>query len=184
MKSLRIGLVTMFGAGLLVLSGAMYLRAQGPDIVRQMKDQAEIEALMWRYARALDTRDPEAYASVYAPDGQFGTGPNATKGTAALREMIARTRRNRTAQKEKGEAVDPGYHMTTDKYFEFPAKDQALVHYYWITVVAGAAQGEQTRVAAGYGIDQFVRLKGKWLIKSRNVRAGATLWGAGTVDQR
>jgi hypothetical protein len=44
---------------------------------------------MWQYARALDTESADAYAATYTPDGQFGTGPNATKGRDALRKMIA-----------------------------------------------------------------------------------------------
>ena len=160
MKYLRIGLVTMLGVGLLTLSSAMHLgAASGADVVQQLKDRAEIEALMWRYARAIDTLDAEAYASNYAPDGQFGTGPNAVKGTAALREMIARGRRDNAA------LIGSMYHTTANTYFEFPAKDQAVVHYYHITVTGGTAQGEQPRVAAGYGIDEFIRLKGKWLIR-------------------
>ena len=41
------------------------------NTAREARDRAEIEALMWRYARALDTSNAEAYASAYAPDGQF-----------------------------------------------------------------------------------------------------------------
>ena len=40
------------------------------DVIRQARDRTEIEALMWRYVRALDTNDAEAYAAVYTPDGQ------------------------------------------------------------------------------------------------------------------
>jgi len=168
MKYLRIGFVLAIGAGLLFVSSAMYLRASGPDMVQQMRDRTEIEALMFRYARALDTMDADAYASVYAPDGQFGTGPNAVKGTAALKEMIARGRTDSRVR------IGSMYHLTTDPHFEFPAKDQAVAHFYYVTVINGAKQGDQAQVQAGYGIDEFVRLNGKWLIKSRNVNAGAT----------
>ena len=34
-------------------------------------DRAEIEDLMWRYTRALDTNDAAAYAATYTADGQF-----------------------------------------------------------------------------------------------------------------
>lgn len=167
MKYLRIGLVMMVGAGLLLGSSTLYVRASAPDIVQQMKDRADIEALMWRYARALDTLDADAYASVYAPDGQFGTGPNAVKGTAALKDMIARGRSDPRVR------IGSMYHMTPTQYFEFPAKDEAVLHYYSLTVVGSAAESAQPQVAAGYGIDRFVRLNGQWLIKSRNVNAGA-----------
>jgi hypothetical protein len=44
------------------------------NAAREARDRAEIEELMWRYARALDTLNADAYAAVYTPDGQFGTG--------------------------------------------------------------------------------------------------------------
>lgn len=37
---------------------------------RETKDRAEIEALMWHYARALDSGDGDAYAATYTVDGQ------------------------------------------------------------------------------------------------------------------
>src|SRR5690606_5568871 len=66
------------------LSGA----ALAQDSVRA-QDRAEIEALMWRYARALDTFDADAYAAVYTEDGEFKAGGTATKGRDALRQMVA-----------------------------------------------------------------------------------------------
>ena len=44
--------------------------------------RAAIEALMWRYVRALDTLDPEAYAGVFTEDGTFGSGSQQRKGRA------------------------------------------------------------------------------------------------------
>ena len=40
-------------------------------MLRQARDRQEIDELMWCYARALDTGDPEGYAALYTPDGQF-----------------------------------------------------------------------------------------------------------------
>lgn len=128
------------------------------------EDRAEIEALMWRYARALDTFDADAYAAVYTEDGQFAAGGNATKGRDALRQMIAGLAANRN------ESSPPMYHMTTDSYIEFIDENTARHHSYWLTVFGAAGQGEAPRVAAaGRGVDELVRVNGKWLIKSRNV---------------
>ena len=73
-----------FGLGVfitLVLSAGVAFTASkaDEDTLRQARDRAEIEDLMWRYTRALDTANAEAYAAAYTPDGQFGTGANATK---------------------------------------------------------------------------------------------------------
>ena len=74
------------------------------------KERAEIEELMWRYTRALDTGDGTTYAATYTVDGQFGAGANATKGTEALKKMVdalkpqpgapAESRAFKTASKE------------------------------------------------------------------------------------
>jgi len=102
-------------------------RAKGDDdVLRQMRDRAEIEDLMWRYARALDTGNAEAYVAVYTPDGQAGTGANATKGRDALRRMVAGLNPNQAAGEAKGQPRRPPmYHMTTNHSLTFIDKDQA-----------------------------------------------------------
>ena len=84
-----------------------YSTQHGPDLsARMAKDEHEIEALMWRYARALDTLDAEAYANAYTPDGQFVAGGNPTAGTAALKKMITDLKAKRA--KASGKLDDLG----------------------------------------------------------------------------
>ena len=132
------------------------------DAAREARDRAEIEALMWRYARALDSGDAEAYAATYTEDGQFGTGPNATKGREALKAMIGSARL---------------FHMTANHYVEFIDADHARIHAYYVTAApaAGApgAGGEQTGprvVAVGRSIDTLVRTSEGWRIQIRDVQ--------------
>ena len=54
----------------------------------ESQDRAQIDKLMWQYVRALDTENADAYAAVYTPDGQFGSGANVVKGHDALKKMI------------------------------------------------------------------------------------------------
>jgi hypothetical protein len=172
MRYLRIGFLMVFGAALLIVPNGIRLAASDSDVVQQAKDKHEIEALMWKYARALDSFDPDAYASCYTPDGQFGAGENATKGTAALTKMVADLKKNR-AEREKTEPQAPMYHMEMNTYVEFPAKDRARHHSYWQTVFGAVGRGGQVRVAAaGNAVDDLVKVNGKWLIKIRNVSPG------------
>src|SRR5438477_1407834 len=104
MRNIRIAVlivVAILFAGMVVIPNVVQLTAANDDIAQDAQNRREIEALMWRYARALDTYDAETYASVYTADGQFGAGANATKGTAALRKMIAdlKTARDERAKK-------------------------------------------------------------------------------------
>jgi uncharacterized protein (TIGR02246 family) len=164
-----------FGLGVLaalVLSAGVTYTAQKTDdqVMREVRDRAEIEDLMWRYTRALDTTDAAAYAAVYTPDGQFGTGANATKGKEALTKMVADLRASRVANDAKGVRNPPMYHMTANHAVTFIDRDHARVDAYYLTAFGPAGQEAPLRVAAvGRSVDELVRVNGKWLIKTRNV---------------
>jgi ketosteroid isomerase-like protein len=55
------------------------------DLVRELHDRAMISELLLRFARALDERDWEGYAALYADDGvlQLPWGPPRPKGILA-----------------------------------------------------------------------------------------------------
>ena len=153
---------------LAVLTFAMLL---GTTAARadQASDREEIKALMWRYARALDSFNADAYAANYTPDGQFGTGATATKGTEALKKMITGLKDGREKRKAEGQEVPAMYHMTTDTWIEFIDDTHARHHNYWLTVFGAAGKGTKATVeAAGHGIDDVVKVNGKWLIKVRD----------------
>ena len=170
MRYMRIGLLIAFGVGLLALPNAIQLRAADSD--QQQKDRHEIEALMWRYARALDTYDVEAYVANYTPDGQFIAGPNPTAGADALRKMMVGLKTTHD-ERAKTEPQPSMFHMEMNTYVEFPAKDRARHHSYWQTVFGAVGRGGQVRVAAaGNAVDDLVKVNGKWLIKIRNVSPG------------
>jgi hypothetical protein len=166
----NIGFQTLAGCVLIV--GLAY--AAGPNdeaILREARDRAEIEALMWRYVRALDSGDADAYAAAYTPDGVFkSSNGNATAGRDALKKMISDSRRSRAEREANGEPPRPQmYHMTTDSYVEFLSEDRALHHsYYFGAVVAG--DDTPARIAGpGRAVDELVRVNGQWLIQSRTV---------------
>lgn len=137
---------------------------------REAKDRAEIEKLMWQYARALDTLNPEAYVATYTPDGQFGGGANATKGHDALRKMMEGLKKNNTDTEAKTGKKPPAmFHTSMNEYLEFVDKDHAILRAYWTTTFAGDAPGAAARIAAvGWERNELVRVNGKWLIQIRD----------------
>jgi hypothetical protein len=139
---------------------------------REAKDRAEIEALMWRYTRALDTGDGTTYASTYTVDGQFGTGANATKGREALKKLVDSPKERQAAAEAKGEPRRPPlYHMEANSWIEFVDKDHARYHAYYLTVSGGAGENAPPRIAAaGRSVNHLERVNGKWLIKLRDVQ--------------
>jgi hypothetical protein len=129
------------------------------------KDRAEIEELMWRYTRALDTGDGTTYAATYTVDGQFGAGANATKGREALMKLVD------ALKPQPGAAPRaPLYHMEANSWIEFIDKDHARHHAYYLTVSGAGPDNAAPRiVAAGRSVDHLERVNGKWLIKLRDV---------------
>ena len=163
----KIGLAVLV---LLFTAGAYTAQNGDEDVVRQLRDRAEIEELMWRYTRALDSYDPDAYAAAYTPDGQFGAGANATKGRDALRKMVADLRDRSSAEAAKGVRRPPMYHMTANHVVRFADKDHARVEAYYLTAFGAAGENTPLRIAAvGRSVDGLVRVDGRWLIKARNV---------------
>jgi uncharacterized protein (TIGR02246 family) len=145
--------------------------ASDADILREAKDRAEIQDLMWRYARALDSLNEDAYAAVFTPDGSFTSGANTSKGHDALKKIVIDVEKRRTEREAKGEPKSPAmHHVITNANVVFIDKDNARHYSYWMTVFAAGGQQTPPRVAAaGRSVDELVRVNGKWLIKSRNV---------------
>ena len=71
MKVLRACALTAVVATILSLGASIALLGED-NTVRETRDRNEIEALMWKYTRALDKGDGATYASTYTVDGQFG----------------------------------------------------------------------------------------------------------------
>lgn len=150
-----------------ILVACLSVLAAGPVLADRAEDREDINALMWRYARALDTSDADAYASLYTEDGQFGVGTNATKGREALRSMIAALGAGRAGDSPRAQL----YHMTADSWIEFIDDTHAKHHSYWLTMAAASGDSPARVAAVGVGVDELVKVNGQWLIRVRNVNA-------------
>src|SRR6478752_8642452 len=163
MNVLRACALTAIVATTLSLGASVALRGED-STARETRDRHEIEALMWKYTRALDKGDGATYASTYTPDGEFGSGENVTKGREALSKLVVR-------QPAAGEpARAPLYHMELNHWIEFVDKDHVRYHAYYLTVSGALGQETPARiVAAGQSLDTMERVNGKWLNKVRDV---------------
>src|SRR5882672_9075177 len=85
----------LLAAAAMAVIGIMPARADDAALAREMNDRAAIEALMWKYVRALDSFDADGYAAAFTADGQFTSGRAAEKGTAAPRARPRASRRRR-----------------------------------------------------------------------------------------
>ena len=162
-----IGVVIMAMSFIFIAAEAI---ADEENVLREIQDRAQINKLMWDYARALDTGNVEAYVATFMEDGQFGRGANAVKGRQALREMMGAFRKSPTVGQANIQRMGSMYHMTANHYIEFVDKDHAVFHGYWIAFMAGSGENTQpTIVGVGREVNEVVRLDGKWFIQVRDI---------------
>jgi uncharacterized protein (TIGR02246 family) len=154
----------VFSAFVLIALGVSTSLAAERDLVRA-QDRVEIEQLMWNYIRALDSGNAEAYAALFAPDGQFGRGTTAVKGREALKKMVSDARQKRDADTKSGKQMARMFHVVTNPHVEFVDKDHARYYAYWMGVFASG--GEVT--SAGREVNELVKMNGQWLISVRDV---------------
>ncbi|WAT17875.1 SgcJ/EcaC family oxidoreductase [Aurantiacibacter sp. MUD11] len=130
------------------------------QVLQQAQDRALIEDLMWRYVRAIDSWNPDAYAAVFTEDGSF----LGTQGRDNLRQMVVDLGANRN------EDSPTLYHVMSNQNISFLSPSVAVVNYYWQTVTGGSPGAETPQLLAqGRGRDVVVKQDGQWLIRSRDV---------------
>lgn len=139
------------------------------QVAQRLADREAIEALMWRYDRSLDNLDAEAYSANFTPDGAFGQ----TKGHEALRKMITDLVAGQDQRRAAGETIGKMHHFTMNPWLEFTGPNAARFHYYHQTVFGTGGRLDSPTAprmaAAGQGVDDLVKIDGKWYIKYRNV---------------
>jgi uncharacterized protein (TIGR02246 family) len=163
-------LMTGLAVAAFALGAQTAVHADDAAVLREAQDRAAIEALMWRYVRALDSMDAAGYAAVFTEDGTFGSGNTQRKGRADLTAMVADLKKGRDERAAAGTPSAPMYHVIANHQITFTGPNEARYDSYWMTVFGANGPETPSRVAAaGRGVDQLVRVNGQWLIKNRNV---------------
>ena len=131
----------------------------------ELQDRAAIQNLIVKYALALDTRNADLYASVFAEDAEFTFGGNTYKGRDQIRGIV-------TGLKER-EANQPAdapkmYHALSNTYIELVNDHEAHHISYWQTI-RGPSSGPFTVGAMGRYEDVLVKRNGEWLIQNRKI---------------
>ncbi len=139
--------------------------ADDTQSLRQAQDRAAIEALMWRYERALDTLDVDAYVAVFTEDAQFGNA----KGRDGIRALISGIKTAREKGAAPGKPVTPTYQSVNNMTIEFLSADRARIEGYY-TAFLGEQGDKPARLATvGREVDEVVKVDGRWLIDKRTV---------------
>jgi 3-phenylpropionate/cinnamic acid dioxygenase small subunit len=132
---------------------------------REANDRAEIQALMWRYERALDTLDVDAYVAVFTEDAQFGNA----KGREGIRTMIAGIKTAREKNAEPGKPPVQTYQSITNMTIEFKSENRATVEGYFMAILAATPNNPPRVATVGREVDEVVKVDGRWLIAVRTV---------------
>ncbi len=126
---------------------------------QRVADDAALHELMWKYDRALDRFQPDAYAALFTENGSF----LGTTGRDNLRDMIAGY-----ANAEGG--PPRMQHASTNHWIEYTGPNTAKIHYYFQTYILGdGPESPSTLIAVGNGVDDVVKQDGRWLFVTRNV---------------
>lgn len=125
--------------------------------LQQLEDREEISALLLDYGRHLDSRDFEAYAALFAADGEWVGGLGSVKGRAAIQEFME-------TNLGTGPNRANNYHLLSN-FVITVQDDTATAWSRWAFVVPG--QTGATIAQAGRYDDTLLRENGRWRFARR-----------------
>jgi len=143
--------------------------ADDASVQQQLLDRAEIEELITRYVTALDTRDADMYAGVFAEDGVYELPGNVVHhGRAEIRKIVTDLQDSRASNDAAGKPSPSLYHAMFNHSIELVDATHAQHQCYAQTV--RAAEGGQFIVGfMGRYEDYLVKQDGRWYIQSRKL---------------
>ena len=137
--------------------------------VQKLLDRAEIEELVTRYVTALDTRDADMYAGVFAEDAVFELPGNVVhRGRAAIRKIVTDLQENRARNDAAGKPSPSLYHAMFNHSIELVDATHAR-HQSYAQTVRAAENGQFIVGFMGRYEDEIVKRDGRWFIQSRKL---------------
>jgi len=162
------------GLGWPLLAAALFVilfRFAGaqPGAARQsLFDRAEIEELVARYVHALDTRDADAYASVFTEDAVYEVPGTVYRGRDAIRKIVTDLTAGREARIASGEQPVDLYHVMSNSSIEILGATEAR-HISYAQTVRAADGGQFIVGFMGRYEDEIVKRDGRWQIANRRL---------------
>lgn len=125
--------------------------------LRRLEDLEEIRQLFVDYGHHLDAGDFEAYAALFADDGELLLGPvGRAKGREAIVALMTRVRAGATTK---------SFHLVTNPIVRLDG-ERATAEVLW-TVIRPDAEGKLQVAMFGRHHDTLVRERGRWRLQSR-----------------
>jgi hypothetical protein len=142
---------------------------------RVATDRVAIEQLWSKYAQALDTADPELYASLFTVDAYVEVDGKPYKGRQAIQELVRGIRQKLQIDKvppdSHGRRFGPIRHLLSNLIVDLQG-DRATSESYWTEIITNGknAQGvgnPPSVLKMGRYEDELVKQNGKWLYSKR-----------------
>jgi uncharacterized protein (TIGR02246 family) len=140
--------------------GARRMDDQLEARLRRVEDILEIQQLFVDYIEYLDNGDVEAYAGLFAADGQvnLGMGGRAT-GHEEIKELISKVVVGKTGN---------AFHIVSSPIITLDG-DRATAQVMW-TVIDTDPEGKPVVTLLGRHLDELVREDGRWRFQKRKGR--------------
>ena len=152
----------------LALAAASSAYAQNAA-VQKVLDRAEIEELVTRYVKGLDTLDADLYAGVFAEDAVFELpGGVVHRGRAAIRKIVTDLQESRARNEAAGTPSPSLYHVMANASIELIDATHAR-HWSYAQTVRAAEGGAFVVGFMGRYEDELVKRDGRWYIQSRKL---------------
>jgi uncharacterized protein (TIGR02246 family) len=125
--------------------------------LQRLEDRDAIHQLFIDYGRFLDAGDLDAYAALFAEDGEVMLGPiGSATGRDNIRALMGKILSGRAGS---------AYHIISSPTVALNG-DEATSEVMW-TVIQRDAEGKPRLASMGRHVDRLVRLNGEWKIAQR-----------------
>jgi uncharacterized protein (TIGR02246 family) len=131
-------------------------------------DRAEIEDLMSRYTFAMDWKDAEAYASVFAEDAVLDWARGEIHGKAAIRKFMEDGIYNLSRDAEEAQWPATTRHFIANKAIKIEGNKAKAVTY-WFQVNNNSADRSAAYGLFGHYEDELEKFNGRWLFTRRAI---------------
>lgn len=129
--------------------------------LQRVEDELAIRRVLVDYSATQDAKDFEAYAALFAKNGEWVNGKTVHKGREAILKMLVGLYGN----PPPGYVNNESYHISSNPQIDLQG-DRATARSRHLLVMRGP-KGEPTPVLAGRYEDELIREEGKWKILRR-----------------
>lgn len=158
---MRVALAAVLTIAMPVLAMAQAAGLSVEQRLQRLEDEAAIRRILVDYAATQDARDYDAYAALFAKDGEWVNGKSVYKGRPAIRQLLV----GLYGTPPPGFVNSDSFHITYNPQIELNG-DRATARSRHLLIMRGP-KGAPTPMLAGRYEDELIREDGQWKILRR-----------------